>query len=71
MVSNINTALEEEPTDRERDYIALRIAIVSGRASSLPSPHLEMWEMIFLSIWKGLVPSRGRLEGVYRKRGSL
>ena len=33
---------------------------MSGRASSLPSAHLDMWERSFLSIRKGLSPPRGQ-----------
>ena len=47
MASNIHSALEEVPPDKERASRALRIAVVSGRAFSFPSALLNMWERIF------------------------
>ena len=69
MALKMHATLEEVTPDEEQDFRALRIAIVSERASSLPSDHLDMWERMFLSIGKGLAPSRGRPEGVYWRRG--
>ena len=57
MASKIHAALEEGPSDKERDSRALSIAVVSGIASSLPYAHLNMWERSFLIMGKGLAPS--------------
>ena len=70
MASNIHAALEEVPLDEDQAFRALKIAVVGGRASSFPSSHLDIWERSFLSIRKFLAPSRGRPEGLYRRRGS-
>ena len=70
MALKVNAALEEGPLDEERAYRALMIAVVSGRASSLPSDYLGIWEISFLRIGKGLAPLRGSPEGLYQTRGS-
>ena len=64
MTSKIHAALEEGPSGKEQASRALRIAVVGRRASSLPSDHLDMWEISFLIIGKCLALLSGGPEGV-------
>ena len=50
MASNIHAASEEGLPDEEQYSVYLRISIVSGIASSLPSDHLDMRGSSFLRI---------------------
>ena len=70
MALKIYAASNERDPGQEQASRALRIAVVSERALYLLSVHLYMCEMIFFSTGKVLAPFGGRLEGVYRIRGS-
>ena len=70
MALKIHAAYDEGPPDKERSSGVLIINGVSSIASSLPSVHLDMWEIFFSSIGKVLVLLRGRTDGVYQIQGS-
>ena len=47
MMSIIHADLEDPPANKERASRDMRIAVMSGRALTLPSVHLDMWEEFF------------------------